>query len=284
MVTPSAFIDKTTKSYSLMGIVNVTPDSFYDGGRFCAVDEAIKHAHMLQEQGADIIDIGGASSRPGADVISPEEELRRIVPVIKGVAEFFKGSISVDTTWSDVARRALDAGAEWINDISAGRFDKEMSSIIASSGCNVILMHSRGTPQTMQSGPSYNNVVSDVSRELLESVELFEKAGVEKKQILVDPGIGFAKTMAHNIDLIKGIDKIVALGYPVVIGTSRKSFIGAITGSPVEERLYGTLGSVAAAFQRGVRIFRVHDVAATSDFLRVFASFGEQARIGSDNG
>jgi len=284
MGTPIAFIDKITKPFYLMGIVNVTPDSFYDGGRFCAVDEAVKHAHVLQEQGVDIIDIGGASSRPGADVVSPEEELRRIVPVIKAVAAFFKGPISVDTTWSDVALRALDAGAGWVNDISAGRFDKEMPSVIASSGCSVVLMHSRGKPQTMQSGPRYNNVVSDVSRELLEAVELFEKAGAKKEQIFLDPGIGFAKTVTHNIDLIKGVDKIVELGYPVVIGTSRKSFIGAITGSPVEERLYGTLGSVAAAFQRGVRIFRVHDVAATNDFLRVLASFEDQTWIGSGNG
>jgi dihydropteroate synthase len=282
MSYPSALFKDRSRPFSLMGIVNVTPDSFYDGGRYHALDAAVAHARELIGQGADIIDIGGASSRPGADVVPPEEEAGRVVPVIEAVAGFFEGPISVDTTWSLVARRALEAGAHWINDISAGRFDPGMIALVARSGCAIVLMHSREIPKTMQQAPHYDNVVADVARELVGSVNKFKRGGVGDDQLLLDPGIGFAKTAEHSIELIKGIDRIVALGYPVVIGTSRKSFLGKITGREAPERLYGTLGSVAAAYQRGVSIFRVHDVAATADFLKVFLECTERSRTGSD--
>ncbi|MBN1577814.1 MAG: dihydropteroate synthase [Chitinispirillaceae bacterium] len=265
-----------------MGIVNVTPDSFYDGGRYHTVDAAIAHARMLQDEGADIIDIGGASSRPGAGVVAPEEEAGRVLPVIEAVAGFFRGPVSVDTAWSAVARAALDAGAQWINDISAGRFDAGMIPLVARARCKIIVMHSRGTPQTMQDDPRFDDVVADVARELGESVDLFKRGGVDREQVLIDPGIGFAKTAAHSIELIKGLDRIVALGYPVVIGTSRKSFIGRLTGREAPERLYGTLGSVAAAYLCGVSIFRVHDVAETGDFLKVLTECTAHNRAGGD--
>ena len=265
-----------------MGIVNVTPDSFYDGGRYHALDAAVVHARELIGQGADIIDIGGASSRPGADAVPPEEEARRVVPVIEAVAGFFGGPISVDTTWTSVAKQALEAGAHWINDISAGRFDREMISLVARSGCTIVLMHSRENPKTMQDAPRYDDVVADVARGLVESVNNFKRGGVRDDQLLLDPGIGFAKTADHSIELIRGLDRIVGLGYPVVIGTSRKSFIGRITGREAPERLYGTLGSVAAAYERGVSIFRVHDVAETADFLKVFIECTEYSRKGND--
>jgi dihydropteroate synthase len=252
-----------------MGIINVTPDSFYDGGRYHTVELAVKHAGELHDQGAVIIDIGGASSRPGADEVDPLEEARRVLPVIHAVAGNFSGPVSIDTTWSAVAEEALDAGASWVNDISAGRFDPGMIPLVARRRCKIILMHSRHTPKTMQLAPRYGDVVAEVTQELLDAAASFQKGGVSREQILLDPGIGFGKTVEHNLELIRRIDVIVSTGYPVVIGTSRKSFIGAVTGRDVDKRLYGTLGSVAVAWQKGVAIFRVHDVAATNDFLKV---------------
>lgn len=268
----SALLDIGDVPFALMGIVNVTPDSFYDGGRLRSVDEAVAHARKLMEQGAVILDIGGASSRPGAEMVAPEVELQRVVPVIRAVATFFKGVISVDTTWSVVAAAALDAGATWVNDISAGRFDTAMVATVARSGAVVVLMHSRGTPQTMQRDPWYHDVTAEVTSELLEAVNRFTAGGVDPAKVILDPGIGFAKTTAHTIELLNRIEKLVELPYTVLLGTSRKSFIGSILQREVEHRLWGTLGSVAAAYQRGIRLFRVHDVAATRDFLRVLTA------------
>jgi len=261
----------TGKSFSLMGIVNITPDSFYDGGRHNSVDAAVEHALMLVDQGADIIDIGGASSRPGAAQITPSEELHRIFPVVEKVVHYFKGPVSVDTTWSEVAEAVLDAGASWINDISAGRFDERMIPLVAKRGCTVVLMHSRGTPKTMQRCVSYKDVTLEVKSELMESVAGFIKAGVKKEKIVIDPGFGFAKTSRQNIELLQNISEFLSTGYEVLIGTSRKSFVGMITGKEVEQRLCGTLGTVASAYKRGVRLFRVHDVRETADFLKVFS-------------
>jgi dihydropteroate synthase len=263
---------KNRGNVTLMGIVNVTPDSFYDGGRYSTVGSAIEHVRKLQDEGVDIIDIGGASSRPGAQPVSPREELQRVLPVIEAAARFFDGPISIDTTWSTVARAAYDAGATWINDTSAGRFDEGMPQLVAEYDCRVILMHSRGTPQTMQTDPFYKDVVEDVTSELTEAVGRFKAAGVSPDQIILDPGIGFAKTFEHNITLMKHLDAIVAMGYPVVIGTSRKSFIGTITGKNADDRLGGTLATVASAFRAGVSIFRVHDVAETVDFIKVLSA------------
>jgi dihydropteroate synthase len=272
MSYPSAFRVIAKKPFAVMGIVNVTPDSFSDGGRYLAADAAIAHARDLVSQGADIIDIGGASSRPGASFISPEEELGRVLPVVEAVAGFFEGPVSIDTTWSSVARGVLAAGATWINDISAGRVDPAMIPLAAGTGCMVVLMHSRETPQTMQDNPHYNNVPMEVVRELKGAIKLFTGGGVDGRQLILDPGIGFAKTAEHNIALLQGLAQVVAEGYPVLVGASRKSFIGHLTGKAVDDRLPGSLASVAAAYAQGVRIFRVHDVGATVDFLTVLTS------------
>jgi dihydropteroate synthase len=264
-------ITSTVKPFQLMGVVNITPDSFYDGGRHTSVQASVDYALRLCDEGADIIDIGGASSRPGALIVTPEEELNRIRPIVELVAKKFSGPISIDTTWSSVARAALDGGATWINDISAGRFDSQMRTLIAEKNCTVVLMHSRGTPQTMQNETHYNDLVTDVRNELLKAVSDFISAGVSRERIILDPGIGFAKTVEQNIELMQNLEAFTVLGYPLLVGTSRKSFIGQITGRNPDERLFGTLGSVASAYLRGARIFRVHDVLETADFLKVFS-------------
>lgn len=256
-----------------MGIVNATPDSFYDGGRYVAVDAAVEHGIQLSGEGADILDVGGASSRPGAKEVPPAMEADRVIPIVRQLVKKVTCPISVDTTSALVARLALDAGASWINDISAGRIDAGMAAVVAQSKCKVVLMHSRATPLTMQQHADYNDIVSEVIRELLSEVDNFLKAGVAARQVVIDPGIGFAKTAEHNIALIAGLSTFVNLGYPVLVGTSRKAFVGKITGKEAPgERLFGSLGSVASAFLRGAQIFRVHDVGATKDFLSVLSA------------
>jgi dihydropteroate synthase len=259
------------KPYTVMGIVNVTEDSFYDGGQYINKDDAVEHALRLVEDGADVIDIGGCSSRPGAKFLPPDEEASRVAPV---VSELIKRGlnvpISVDTVWSSVAEAAIGAGANWINDITAGRIDPRMPAVAAANPqCVIVLMHSRGTPDTMQINPSYADVAGEVVNELIRSIDVFLRAGVSKDRIIVDPGFGFAKDTGHNIELLRRLDKIAAIGYPVLAGLSRKSFIGAITGRPVEGRLSGTLAATALAYQYGAKIFRVHDVKETADFLKV---------------
>jgi len=278
----SAITNVLNKHYALMGIVNVTPDSFYDGGRYATADAAVEQGIRLAAEGTDILDIGGASSRPGARAVSPEEEVERVLPVIRRLEKEFKGPISVDTTRSSVARQALEAGATWINDISAGRADPLMPLLVAAEGkCIVVLMHMRGTPETMQSFSQYGDVVAEVKQELLASVNAFVKAGVNRERIVIDPGIGFAKTAEQNVALLRHLDAFVKTGYPVLVGTSRKSFIGRLTDREAPERLWGTLGSIASAFLHGARIFRVHDVAAARDFLTVFSAI-EQPEIHND--
>ena len=265
--------------FIIMGIVNVTPDSFFDGGMHNSQEKALDYAEKMISEGADVLDFGGASSRPGAAEVAPEEEALRVVPVIKKIASLYSVPISIDTTWSSVARAAIDAGATIVNDISAGRFDRRMAELVAETKCSVILMHSRKTPGTMQTDPFYQDVVSEVKNELLESVLLFIDKGVKREKILIDPGIGFAKSVGHNIALLHKMEEIVNTGYPVVLGTSRKNFIGKITGKEVQKRLGGSLGSIASAYSKGVRIFRVHDVDATNDFLKVVSVIerGEEA-------
>lgn len=254
-----------------MGILNVTPDSFYDGGSYFSVDAAKNHALQLIDEGADILDIGGCSTRPGSDPVDPVEEISRVIPVIKALRSEISVPISIDTTSSITARAALDAGASWVNDVSAGRFDNKMPELLAEYQCNVILMHSRGNPKTMQISPHYENVVHEVQTELKGSVDLFLKAGVNAESIVLDPGIGFAKNFDHNEELIRKIDILLGGGYPILLAASRKAFIGNITGKKVEDRLAGSLGVVAAAFEKGVTFFRVHDVAATRDLLLVLS-------------
>ena len=260
------------KPFTIMGIVNVTPDSFYDGGNYSTFDSALTHALKLIKEGADILDIGGESSRPGARSVSINEERERVLPLIKALRNETDIPISTDTTKSIIAQEALLSGATWINDISAGRFDPDMAIVAAKFQCPVVLMHSRKRPVDMQNNPEYKSVVEDVVRELNDSINLFLENGVSRNNIIIDPGIGFAKRFEDNITLLNRLDSLLHLGFPVLIGTSRKSFIGHITGKDASHRLSGTLGSIAASYLHGASFFRVHDVDETKDLLRVLTS------------
>jgi dihydropteroate synthase len=257
-----------------MGVVNVTPDSFSDAGRFIEPDKAIAHGLELAAEGAAIIDIGGESTRPGALPVEAEEELARVLPVIEGlIAAGTKAQISVDTSKASVASRALDAGASFVNDVTALRGDPEMVSLIASSEADVCLMHMLGDPRTMQDNPRYDDVVTEVKAFLAERLQFAVHGGVAEERILLDPGIGFGKTAQHNLELIDRLHEFVALGRPVVIGASRKSFIGRITGhEDPDERVAGTVAVNVLAYERGARVFRVHDVAASQDALAMAAA------------
>ena len=254
-----------------MGVVNVTPDSFSDGGKWTDADLAVEHALALVEQGAQILDIGGESTRPGAEPVSAVEELARVIPVIEGIAASRPEGvrISADTAKAAVAAAALDAGADIINDVTAFTGDPEMKDVAANSGCDVCLMHMQGEPRTMQTNPTYGDVVSDVCSYLQVQVEGLVEAGVDADRIWLDPGIGFGKTVAHNLELLNRLDEVVALGHPVLLGTSRKSFIGKITGAEVGDRLPGSLASIVLGLERGARIFRVHDVKETVQALEI---------------
>lgn len=252
---------------TLMGIVNVTPDSFSDGGSWVDADRAVEHALSLVEQGAGILDIGGESTRPGADPVSVDEELRRVLPVVEKLASRTDVPISIDTTKAEVARQTLAAGAKIVNDISGLTFDPDMPSVCAEQHAAVICMHIQGTPQTMQANPSYENVVRDVMKFLDQRMEVLLSAGIPRERIVLDPGIGFGKTAMHNLELLSNISKLRSLGRPLLIGHSRKRFLKAILGRTVEERSSGTLGVSIALAAQGADILRVHDVAAVRDAL-----------------
>jgi dihydropteroate synthase len=259
--------------YALMGIVNVTPDSFSDGGAFEDPVAAVLHARRLASEGARILDVGGESTRPGADPVPVEEELRRVVGVIEGIAGLgLPVQISIDTMKLEVAEAAVAAGASYVNDVTAFRHDPELAGLVAERGLDCCLMHMLGEPRTMQAEPRYDDVVSDVKAFLEERMRVAIAAGVPEERIQLDPGIGFGKTTEHNLELLRRIDEIVAIGRPVVIGTSRKSFIGRITGRDVTERVHGTVATCVLALERGARVFRVHDVAAVADALAVTAA------------
>lgn len=243
----------------LMGVLNITPDSFSDGGRFFDHELAIRRLEELASEGADIIDIGGESTRPGSLAVSEDEELDRVLPVLEAAAAF-DVPISIDTTKSAVARRALEAGAEIINDISGLRLDPDLARLAADSGAGLVLMHMRGEPRTMQEHIHYDDLVDDVRMELGESVEVALSAGCRRDRLVLDPGIGFGKTAEQNLVLIDELGRIGELGFPVLIGPSRKSFIGKTLGLEVEDRLEATLAACVVALVRGARIFRVHDV------------------------
>jgi dihydropteroate synthase len=245
----------------VMGVLNVTPDSFSDGGRFFDSSRAIEHGLRLADEGADIIDVGGESSRPGADPLPLDEELKRILPVIGGLAPRLQIPLSVDTYKSSVAERAIEAGAQIINDISGLRFDSRMPAVTARYDTPLIIMHIKGTPKTMQQAPSYNDVMSEIITFLRESMERAEQAGVDPHQVIVDPGIGFGKRVADNLMIINRLDELRILGRPILIGTSRKSFIGAVLDQEVGQRIIGTLTTVAVSALKGAHIVRVHDVA-----------------------
>jgi dihydropteroate synthase len=251
-----------------MGIVNVTPDSFSDGGRYFAHEDAIAHGRELAADGADLVDVGGESTRPGADPVPAEEERRRVLAVIEALAS--EGiEVSVDTTKAAVAEPAVEAGARVVNDVSAFRFEPELAGLVASTGATCVLMHMLGEPRTMQEDPRYDDVVSDVKAFLEERLAFAVGQGVSEERVWLDPGIGFGKTAEHNLELLRRLEEIVAIGRPVVVGTSRKSFLGKITGRGEGGRLAGTLASNVMALERGAEVFRVHDVAEVGDALRV---------------
>ncbi len=243
-----------------MGVLNITPDSFSDGGRYLSREAALRRLGELQDEGADIIDIGGESTRPGSNPVSDEAEIDRVIPVIEAAAERVDVAISIDTTKASVARAALAAGAEIVNDISGLRFETRLADLAARSGAGLVLMHIRGLPRTMQQDIHYDDLLGEVAAELRESVNGALSAGCQSEQLVVDPGIGFGKTADQNLALIDQLDRIARLGYPVLVGPSRKSFMGKTLGLDVDERLEATLAACVVALLRGARVFRVHDV------------------------
>ena len=270
-----------------MGVLNVTPDSFSDGGEFLDSRAAIAHALTLVSEGADILDVGGESTRPGAQPVSGEEELRRVLPVLEGIAaaDMDRPQVSIDTSKASVARAALDAGATIVNDVSALRADPRMAEVVAQSGAECCLMHMLGEPRTMQGvggvgGPQYNDVVDDVKAFLEERLSFAVSAGISEQRIMLDPGIGFGKTVEHNLTLLRRLDELAVLGRPLLVGTSRKSFLGRLIADGAGEqepvaagaRLPGTIATNVLAFERGASVFRVHDVAPLRAALTVAAA------------
>jgi dihydropteroate synthase len=258
----------------VMGVLNVTPDSFSDGGKFFRVEDAIEAALAMERAGADILDIGAESTRPGSEGISGEEELERLLPVLQGLRGRLKIPISTDTQKARVAELAIGAGAEMLNDISGLRHDPKLAEVAAHSVVPLILMHMRGTPRTMQKKPWAKDVIKDVSRGLRESIATARKAGVRASQIILDPGVGFGKSFAQNYELLARLPELARLGYPLLLGTSRKGFLGATLGGtgdplPPEERIWGTAATVAASILQGAHIVRVHDVEEMAQVARV---------------
>ncbi len=264
----------------IMGVLNVTPDSFSDGGKFINVDAAVAHAKKMLADGADMIDVGGESTRPGSEPVSAEEEKKRVLPVIKGLAGETEAVISIDTTKAEVAQAALFAGASMVNDISGLRFDPEMSKLIAEQGVPVCIMHIQGTPKDMQQDPTYNDLMGEIINYLEEGLEIAKKAGILHGQIIVDPGIGFGKTVEHNLEILKRLKELKVLGCPILVGTSRKSLIGKVLDLPVEERIEGTAATVAISIANGADIVRVHDV---RQMARVVKMTGAIIRTSTDS-
>ena len=251
-----------------MGVLNVTPDSFSDGGRFLDADAAVAHAHELAADGAAIVDVGGESTRPGAQPVPVEEELRRVVPVVERLAA--DGLlVSIDTTKHEVAQAAIEAGARVVNDVTAFRASPAIAQLVAASAASCCLMHMRGEPRTMQDDPQYDDVVAEVARFLEQRLAFAVSEGVAEERIWLDPGIGFGKTGRHNLELIRRLDEIAALGRPVVIGASRKGFLGRLTGRPEGEREPATIATTVLAYERGASVFRVHEPRGSVDALAV---------------
>ena len=264
-----------------MGVLNITPDSFSDGGLYCEPHKAIEHGLRMAEEGADIIDVGGESSRPGSDPVSLDEELKRIIPVIEGLASRIEIPISVDTYKSQVAERAIEAGAQMINDISGLRFDPQIPAVAARYDTPLIIMHIKGAPKTMQQDPTYKDLIGEIVDYLREGIDKAERGGVDPQQVIVDPGIGFGKKVQDNLVIINQLDAFTTLGRPLLIGTSRKSFIGAVLDLEVRQRGIGTLTTVAVSVLKGAHIVRVHEVAParqTVDMVDAIINTEEQGR------
>jgi dihydropteroate synthase len=251
----------------LMGIVNVTPDSFSDGGLFLDAEAAVAHGRELAQQGAEILDVGGESTRPGAEEVSAEEETGRVVPVVAGLAGM--ATVSIDTSKLTVAEAALDAGAAIVNDVTALRHDPELAALCADRDAGLVLMHMQGDPRSMQANPTYDDVVDEVKAFLAERLEAAIAAGVAEDRVWLDPGIGFGKNLDHNLELLRRLGELRALGRPLVVGTSRKSFIGKVDGSGVGDRLGGTIASSVLAVAEGADVLRVHDVAEAAQAVKV---------------
>ncbi len=254
----------------LMGIVNVTPDSFSDGGRFLMTDAAVEQAMQLVAEGVDILDVGGESTRPGAESVTEAEELRRVVPVIEKLSRMTSVPISIDTSKSNVARETLNAGARIVNDISGLRFDDQMIAVCRDAGCGIVCMHMQGTPQTMQINPQYDDVVAEINEFFSERLRTFLQAGILPERVALDPGVGFGKTPQHNVTILSSIRQFQELGRPVLIGHSRKRFLHKLLGKPVDDRVFWTVGVSVALSNQGVDIIRVHDVAANRDSITAF--------------
>jgi dihydropteroate synthase len=266
----------------ILGIVNVTPDSFSDGGKFSCADEAIRCGLELVEQGAGLLDIGGESSRPGAVEVSLEEELHRVIPVIKGLAAKTTIPLSVDTRKAEVARRALEAGAQVVNDITALTGDEKMAGVVANYGAGVILMHMQGIPATMQQNPTYDDVVAEVVAYLQARLQTAVDVGIAATRVVLDPGIGFGKSLEHNLSLLANLNRVAALGRPVCLGVSRKGFLGQLLGRPRGQRLIGSLAAACHGMaQGGAHILRVHEVAETRDVVCMFHALDERRKWGT---
>jgi dihydropteroate synthase len=264
----------------LMGIINVTPDSFSDGGQFYDPQRAVEHAIRLVGEGADLLDIGAESTRPGAQPVDEQEERRRLIPIVAAVAKAVSVPISVDTSKAEVAKAAIDAGAVMVNDVTALRGDSAMVEIVAKAGAGLALMHMQGSPQTMQHAPQYDDVIGEVARFLAARARFAIERGVTRNRIVLDPGIGFGKTLTHNLDLLANLHVLKELGYPLLVGPSRKGFIGQLTRQSVEARGWGTAAVVALAVEQGANILRVHDVAPMKDVANVAAALAERVSTG----
>lgn len=263
--------DFSKRTY-IMGILNVTPDSFYDGGRFLDAKKALEQGIKMAEDGADIIDVGGQSTRPGSDSVSVEEELSRVIPVIKSLAKEIDIPISVDTYKSEVAKKALDSGASMVNEISALRFDSEMRKVIKDFDVPVILMHIKGTPKDMQKNPYYDDLFEEITGYLKEAIRIAKNSGIDENKIIIDPGIGFGKRLEDNLKILKNLSLLKSLKKPILVGPSRKSFIGKILDLPEEKRLEGSLAALSVAVMNGANIVRVHDVKESKRVAKIVDS------------
>ena len=263
----------------IMGVINVTPDSFYDGGHYLDTATAVAHAVRLVEEGADLLDIGAESTRPGAGAVSEAEEHRRAIPVVTAVAKSVGVPISIDTSKAAVARAALDAGAVLVNDVTALRGDPSMVDVVARTGAGIILMHMNGTPRTMQQAPRYEDVVGEISDFFEERIRFAMAQGIARRQIILDPGIGFGKLLVHNLTLLAQLQRFVQYECPLLVGVSQKAFLGQLVNRPVQERQWATAAAVAMAVDRGAGILRVHDVRAMKDVVQVAAAISQQTIV-----